>query len=83
MMVPESFTPKRRFTADSKRSPACAATESGTASASPVRTPMPPIPAVAPPATSAATRPLSAPDHVFFGETRGQSLGPPMPRPPK
>ena len=30
-----------------------------------------------PPATIAAASPVSAPDQVFFGETRGQSFGPP------
>ncbi len=31
----------------------------------------------APPTAAAATQPAMVPDQVFFGETRGQNLGPP------
>ena len=80
MTWPESFTPKRRFTADSRRSPACAAIESGAAS----RRPATKLAGPGQPGGQAARRrsprqgPDSAPDHVFFGDTRGQSFGPPM-----
>ena len=35
------------------------------------------------PASAPQTMPTGAPDQVFDGETRGQSFGPPISRPPK
>ena len=84
MIVPESFTPKRRFTADSKRSPACAAIESGTRQKSAGHERAGPGQTASQPARDdRGGKPASAPDHVFFGDTRGQSFGPPIARPPK
>ena len=53
-----------------------------------METPMSPAPACVVPAkispiTAAPIHPAMAPDHVFLGLTRGQSLGPPKMRPAK
>src|SRR5882762_10342261 len=79
----ESLTPKRRFTADSNRSPNWEAIERTAPSSS--NGPVLPRPSAANPAAMArlAAKPPTAPAQVFLGLTRGQSFGPPMPRPAK
>src|SRR5690348_15311309 len=83
MMWLESLTPKRRFTADSKRSPSWEITDRNAAKAS--KGPVFPAPAAENTAATAKLpeKPPMAPAQVFFGLTFGQSFGPPMPRPAK
>src|SRR5208282_151548 len=78
----ESLTPKRRFSADSNRSPSSATTEAASPSQNrrsirfvhPLRR----RPNAAP-----ANAPATAPDQVLPGDTLGHNLGPPISRPAK
>src|SRR5262249_27990137 len=79
-----SLAPKRRFNADSNRSPPWAAIESTPArNASAKRFASPAAIAIMSAATMAAMMPPVAPDQVFFGLTRGARFGPPSARPTK
>src|SRR5215218_498383 len=90
MRTPESFAPKRRFKADSPRSPSWLSTdataERSTTIAKLTGAATPNLPATSttmPPAATPATSPPKNPDQVFLGLTRGHSFGPPKRRPAK
>src|ERR1700724_3983326 len=84
-MRPLAFlAPNRRLSADSNRSPACAATDRAAHThASTARRSRPAHAASPDPAMVAATAPPTAPDQVFFGLTAGHNFGPPSARPRK
>ena len=76
------LTPNRRLSADSNRSPPCDDDFGGEAETK-QRGDRTAAGATTSPAAPPQATPTPKPDHVFAGESRGQSFGPPMSRPPK